>query len=95
MNGGQSPLEVLSKTLPEASVYELYECKSDELLYYIDQGTPVLAYIEKDKAILLTGYSQTNLYYYNPATNSDGSMSLSDADEKFALGGYRYIVYVK
>jgi hypothetical protein len=95
MAAGQTPLEVLEKTLPEAFVYEIYECKSDDLLYFIDQGTPVMAYIEKDKAILLTGYSQSNLYYYNPATNSEGSMSLEDADAKFALGGLRYVVYIK
>jgi hypothetical protein len=61
----------------------------------MDQGTPVMAYVEKDKAILLTGYSQSQVYYYDPATNSEGSMTLKDADERFALGGLRYIVYVK
>ena len=95
VQAGQSPLEILRKTLPETLVYELYECMSDELLYYMDQGTPVMAYVEKDKAILLTGYSQSQVYYYDPVTNSQGSMTLKDADERFAFGGLRYIVYVK
>lgn len=95
IHAGQSPRDVLSRILPEISVYELYECLSDELLYFIDQGTPVMAYVAKDKAILLTGYTQSQLYYYDPETNADGSMSFIDADEKFALGGYHYLVYTK
>ena len=92
---GQTPKDVLSKTLSEVRVYELYECMLDELLYFVDQGTPVMAYVENNKAILITGYSQSYVYYYDPITNMEGSMGLAEANERFALGGLRYIAYIK
>lgn len=92
---GQSPKSVLENALTNAKVLQLNECRTEELLYFIAQGTPVLAYVSNEDAILLTGYTANQLYYYDPMSNTEGFLSFEEAEEKFALGGFHYIVYVK
>ncbi len=92
---GQKPKDILQSTLPESTVLELYGCASDELLYYISKGTPVMAYVENGQAILLTGYSSGQVYFYDPASGITGSMDFEDADTRLALGGQHVIVYLK
>lgn len=95
VNTGKKPKDILQSTLPDCTVLELYGCNSDELLYFISNGTPVMAYVENGQAILLTGYSSSQLYFYDPVTGTEGSRDFKEADEWFALGGQRFIVYVK
>ena len=92
---GQSPKDIIERTLYDVSVYELFECKTDELLYFIDQGTPVMAYVEHGNAILLTGYSSDQLYYYDPVTQTEGAFTKEIGDARFAQGGLHYLVYLK
>ena len=66
---GQSPIGVLENALPEAKVLQLNDLRTDEIVYFIDQSTPIVAYIDEDTAILLTGYSQNRVYYYHPQQN--------------------------
>lgn len=95
INAGQNPKDVLQSSLPETTVFELHGCGADELLYYINMGTPVIAYVENGNAILLIGYSSSQLHYYDPLTGGQGSLDITAVDELFALGGNHFIVYVK
>ena len=95
MTAGQKPLQILQNTLKETSVLELRNCTVDELLYFIDQGTPVLARTGADEAILLTGYSSNKVNYYNPATKQTKSADYDEIEEIFQAGGHYFIAYVK
>uniref|UniRef100_UPI004056CBF1 hypothetical protein n=1 Tax=Agathobacter sp. TaxID=2021311 RepID=UPI004056CBF1 len=95
MQTGQTPAEILETTLTEADVFELSGSTAEELLYYIDRGTPVLALTGNNQAVLLTGYSSTRIFYYNPLTGSTQSASYAEADAMFAAAGSRFIAYVK
>ncbi|MBO5656626.1 MAG: hypothetical protein J6R94_00390 [Agathobacter sp.] len=92
---GKTPQEILSQYLSAAKVTNLYGCRTDELLYYVYLGTPVLAHVEDDNVILITGYNAKQITYYDPATNTDNSMSIEDADLRFARGGNQYLIYLK
>ena len=92
---GQLPKDILQNALSEAFVIELHGCATDELLYFIDQGTPVMAYIGNEEAILLIGYSASYVHYYNPHTGSTESLEIAEADKLFKKGGNHFIVYVK
>ena len=67
----------------------------DELLYYIDMGRPVMAKTGENDAILLTGYSSTKIYYYDPKTEKNKNMSYEEMDELLYNGGNYFIVYLK
>ena len=95
VKAGQTPHYILSTTLKEALVLELTECGVDELLYYIDQGNPVLAKTGENDAILLTGYSSSRIYYYEPNTGKNKNAEYEEIEEMFYNGGNYFIVYLK
>lgn len=95
VSAGQTPTEVLRNTLINAKVFELSGNKVDELLYYIDEGTPVFALTGTNQAVLLIGYNTTKVFYYNPLTEMTQSASYEEADAMFAGAGSRFIAYIK
>lgn len=58
-------------------------CSLSQVLYYIDKGIPVIAYVEGGKYVLLTGYDQYNVTLYNPESQQTWKMGLGDATEYF------------
>ena len=92
---GQTPYYILNTTLKDKLILELSECGVDELLYYIDMGNPVLAKTGDNDAILLTGYSSSKVYYYDPKTEKTLNMSHEEMDEVLYNGGSYFIVYLK
>lgn len=92
---GQKPLQILQNTLKESNVLELRDCTVDELLYFIDQDTPVLVRTGADQAILLTGYSSNKVTYYNPANKQEKSVDYDELEAIFQAGGNYFIAYVK
>lgn len=92
---GQTPYHILNTTLSDALILELSDCGVDELLYYIDQGNPVLARTGENDAILLTGYSSTRIYYYNPDNGKTMNADYEEMEELFYNGGNYFIVYLK
>lgn len=92
---GQTPVDILTNTLTDAAVLELHDCTMDELLYYVNQSTPVYAKVGNDKAILITGYSSTLVYYYDTASGQTKSVDYETMESMFNEGGNSFIVYVK
>ena len=95
IQAGQTPIEIVRNTFKDYRVLELQGCVMDELLYFIDQGTPVFAKTGSNQAILLTGYTANNVYYYEPNSGQTKSMGYSEMEELFYQGGEYFIAYVK
>ncbi len=92
---GQTPATVLQSSMSDAGVLELSGCTMDELLYFINQGTPVFAKVGNEKAVLLVGYSTNNVYYYDTVQGQTKIASYAEIEELFYNGGNYFIVYVK
>lgn len=60
-------------------------CSLNQMLYYIDKGIPVIAYVgvETGQYVLLSGYDQYNVTFYDPETQETWKMGLNDAAEYF------------
>ncbi len=58
-------------------------CSLSQILYYIDKGVPVIAYVESGQYVLLSGYDQYNVTLYDPQTQETQKMGLNDATEYF------------
>lgn len=54
-------------------------CTLNQMLYFVDRGKPVVAYVEGETYVLLYGYDQYNVSLYNPETGQSYKMGLNDA----------------
>ena len=94
INNGATPKSVLESSLKDAVVLDISGCTVEEILFYVSQGSPVFAMTGSKSAVLVTGYSQTNIYYYDPADGSTKSMSLDAADKLFTKAGNLFFTYL-
>ena len=58
-------------------------CGLNQMLYYIDKGIPVIAYVDYGQYVLLSGYDQYNVTIYDPQTQETRKMGMNDAAEYF------------
>lgn len=61
-------------------------CSMMQVLYFIDQGIPVVAYTGEGSYLVLTGFDQYNVMTYDPQTKETTKTGLNDATEY--LKGY-------
>lgn len=91
---GSTPKEILETTLKNSVVFDLTGCSAEDVLFYISEGSPVFAMTGKDSAVLIIGYSATNIYYYDPDSTSTKSVTFEKADEMFLNGGNKFLTYL-
>lgn len=94
IESGEEPLSILQELLPDARVLDLTGCGVDAMVYYISEGKPVLAMTGEKEAVLLVGYSGSNISYYDPATQRVRSISMEEADRMFSASGNTYLGYI-
>lgn len=94
VDNGATPKSVLEDTLTDSVVLDVSGCTVNEILFYVSQGSPVFAMTGSKSAVLVTGYSQTNIYYYDPADSSTKSMSIEAADALFTKAGNLFFTYL-
>ena len=92
---GQMPLQIMQNALKDYTVLELRDCSIDDVLYYMDQGTLVIARTGVEKAVLLTGYTSNLISYYDPMSKQYKSMSYEDMERVLEAGDNYFIAYVK
>ena len=95
LEAGQTPIEIVKTALKDYQVLELKGSVIDELLYFVDQGTPVFAKTGSNQAILLVGYSANYVYCYDPNSGQTKSVSYDEITRILEQGGNYFIAYVK
>ena len=75
-------------------VMDLEGCTVPQILYYLDQGHPVLALTEDTKAELIVGYDRFNLLIYNPLTGQNYKMARDDALTYYENNGNIFVTIV-
>lgn len=58
-------------------------CTLNQVLYFIGQGYPVLAYLESGSYVLLNGFDQYNVSIFQPETGESIKMGLNDGAQYF------------
>ncbi len=92
---GISYVELLREAMPGADVLELNGLSVSEVLYFVNQGNPVLALGEGGAPLLIVGYDARNVTLYDPQTNDTRQMGLDDSEEYFAAAGSVFVGYLK
>ena len=86
---GASPLEVMGQAA-ENGVENLYGCTLSQILYYLNQGQPVLAVTGDSTGVVIVGYTTTAVRIYDPATASVSEWNMEAAEDYFAETGNRF-----
>lgn len=69
-------------------------CSMMQVLYFVDQGIPVLAYTGEGEYLLISGYDQYNVTIYNPSTRETMKVGINDSTEYFRLRGNDFVCAV-
>ena len=67
----------------------------DEVLYFVFRGSPVYAVKNRNEAVLITGYSSSNVTVYEPSLGKYKTYSLKEAEKMFEDAGNIFVSYVK
>lgn len=94
VDNGATPKSVLEDTLKDSVVLDVSGCTVNEILFYVSQGSPVFAMTGSKSAVLVTGYSQSHIYYYDPTDGSTKSMTIEEADKLFTGAGNLFFTYL-
>ena len=70
-------------------------CSLNQVLYFIGQEIPVLAYTDNDSYVLLNGFDQYNVSIFYPETGQSVKMGLNDGREYFESRKNDFICAVK
>lgn len=87
----ESIYDILS-TKYKGNTYNLTGCNLDEALYYVSADVPVIALKGSNQAVLLVGYDEYYVKYYDPAAMTVKTMLLAGADSMFKDSGYIFLV---
>lgn len=86
-------MELLEEHLSYSAV-NLTGSKLDEVLYYVSNRRPVIAMKSSKNAVLITGYSQMSVSYYDPSEGRTITTSKETASTLFEKAGNVFISYV-
>lgn len=90
LNEGASPIEAI-KELGSGAVLDLTGCTSEQLAYIINQGKPVIGIKQDGNAIILVGYTDTNIIYVDAASGERKTSKFEEMDAMTAGSGHTYI----
>ena len=80
--------------MDKALVLNLNGCAVSQILYYIDQGSPVLSYDSEGQPVLIVGYDQYNVLLYDFAAETTYRKGLQDSQDFFNQAGSLFTSYL-
>ncbi len=91
---GESVTDIISENLENAQVLELTGCTLDDVLYYINKDIPVMVRLGQKKAVLITGFNDSEVVILDPDAGTLSKMKKKQAEKMFEEAGSYYITYV-
>ena len=79
----------------EAHQVDLTGCTLDQVLYVINRGCPVIALVDSNHAVLLTGYTMTDITYIDPDDGKAHTVGISTLEKQTESSGNVFIGYIK
>lgn len=94
---GESTLEACEGYMSQykAQKLDLTGCELEQVLYVINRGCPMILILDSGEAILLTGYSTTDITYMDPKTGEKHTVGMSTMSEMAESGGNTFIGYIR
>ena len=79
----------------EAHQVDLTGCTLDQVLYVINRGCPVIALVDSNHAVLLTGYTMKDITYIDPDDGKAHTVGISTLEKQTESSGNVFIGYIK
>ena len=95
LSEGKSTLDIMKENMTNTTALALSGCSTDAMMYYVGIGSPVIAIVEDDMAVLIIGYDNNNLTIYDPREGSIGKRGIKDSTGWFAANGNRFLTYAR
>ena len=94
---GQSSMESCLSFMEQygAQQMDLSGCTLTQILYVVNQGMPVIAVLEGQHAVLVTGYGLDTVTYVDPDSGRERTVSQSEMGRMVAASGNTFIGFVK
>lgn len=93
LTAGVSPIDI-ANNLSDGNALDLTGCTTEQILYNINTGTPIIGMIDGASSIILTGYNQTSVIYTETATGTSNTISYAEMDQLLAGTGRAFIGYI-
>lgn len=74
---------------------DLSGCRLEEMLYYVSQGTPVMAYETGEQVSLIVGYDEDHVTLLDPVSGDKSELTMEDAVDRFDRMGNIYMTYIE
>ena len=86
----EAPVDIM-KSLNDDRYLDLTGCATEELLYIINQGSPVIGMLNAENSVILIGYTDTVVIYVDPETGEQSSVTYEEMDQMTQGSGNTYI----
>lgn len=74
---------------------DLTGCTTEEMLYVVNKGTPVIGMIDSSSSVILVGYDETYVTYIETATGNQTAVPYEQMDAMLAGTGRAFIGYIE
>lgn len=91
---GTPALEVLDK-VSNGRAFELTGCSTEQILYFINKGTPVIGIIDQNRTVILTAYDKNYVSYIDVVEKKVKTATYDKMDELLADTGRAFVGYIK
>ena len=79
------------KDINDGRSLDLTGCTTEELLYIISQGRPVIAMLDTENAVILIGYNEADVIYIDVASGERLSVPYEQMDQMTQGSGSTYV----
>ena len=79
----------------DAQRVDLTGCTLDQVLYVVNRGCPLIALTSADHAVLITGYSTTDVTYIDPDSGAAHTVGINEMETMAQSGGNVFIGYIR
>ncbi len=91
---GKDAVTILSQSLKDFTVLDLGGCQLENMKFYLDKDMPILVVLNDEESIILTGYNETEVVVYDPATGKLNKESISSLGIQIEESGNHFISYM-
>ncbi len=79
----------------ELTILDARGCTLPQMLYFIDQGIPVIGYTQEGSYLLLCGFDPYNVTVYDPSSRETYKVGINDSTEYFRARGNDFVCAVE
>lgn len=96
-DGGETCMEACERYMEQYDAHQidLTGCTLDQMLYVINRGCPMITMTGADHAVLLTGYTMTDITYIDPDDGETHTVSQKKMQEMTEAAGNVFIGYIR